>query len=987
ASLATGFSNDKKSQQIADKAEDKLKNIYYNNNKTPEVEQIQDIVEETLIEEGMSKVAKKYILYREQKNKIRNTKRLFRDGIDSVNKYIDKLDWKVHENSNTGYSLQGLNQYIIDKIIGQYWMQEIYPEEIKQSHTNGDLHIHDLSNLSPYCCGWDMQDLMLSGFAGVSKKTESKPPKHFGTALLQIVNFFFTLQGEAAGAQALSNFDTYLAPFIYYDNLTYKEVKQRMQEFIFNVNVPTRVGWQVPFTNITMDFTVPDFLKDEPVIVAGETKDKTYGEFQHYLDMFNRAFAEVMMEGDLKGRMFPFPIPTYSITSDFDWDNEILDPVWEMTTKYGIPYFSNFINSDMKPEDARSMAILGNQNVIYKNASGRISINSIKNLVNRWINAGDNKPKYKMFMNGKFVDIIDMFEVPYEDTPTYIKLKLENGYTQNFSYDHKCAVVRDGEFLEVQSQNVLPGDKFLVSIEGFDNKDIGTYNAGKILGYYLGEGWINKHSNGEIVFAINIDREDIVNEIENFFIKMACEVKIKKINQKNIFEINVYGKQSVGFVNNYIRGNKATEKRLNSKLWNASLSFRKGIIDGLYETDGHKARKILFHTTNKGIIDDLITLANSVGKVLKYRINDKNTRYFKEDQSDLETFTSYELKFYDTNERFKLDGEDYMLVDIKEVEELKSQANKVYNFTVDTDRHLYELPNGIITHQCCRLRLDNRELRKRGGGLFGANPMTGSIGVVTLNMPRIGYLSNSQDEFIKRTLKLMDIAKESLLIKRKVVENLANKGLYPYTKFYLRSVKKRFDKYYSNHFNTIGIIGMNEACLNLFNKDMGNVESIEFAKAIMNKIKRRLEKYQQETNLLFNLEASPAEGTTYRLAKLDKEKFGSKIIVANEDRVKSKGADPYYTNSTHLPVGYTDDIFSALDLQDEVQQQYTGGTVFHGFLGESINNIESTKKLIKRIAENYQLPYYTITPTFSICPIHGYIPGEHQYCPKCEAED
>ena len=640
ASDSAGLSNIEKINEVTSKVEYRLNVLFFETGLNPSVEEIQDIVEEELIAENMADVAKKYILYREQKSKIRNTEKLFKDGIDSVNKYIDRLDWKVNENSNTGYSLQGLNQYIIDKVIGQYWMQEIYPEEVMKSHTEGDLHIHDLSNLAVYCCGWDLQDIMINGFAGVSKKTESKPPKHFGTALLQIVNFFYTLQGEAAGAQALSNFDTYLAPFIYYDNLKYDEVKQRMQEFIFNVNVPTRVGWQVPFTNITMDLTVPEFMKNEPVLIGGEPQEKTYGEFQEQLDTFNRAFAEVMMEGDLKGRMFPFPIPTYSITNEFDWNNATLNPIWEMTAKYGIPYFSNFVNSDMNPEDVRSM--------------------------------------------------------------------------------------------------------------------------------------------------------------------------------------------------------------------------------------------------------------------------------------------------------------------------------------------------------CCRLRIQNKELRKRGGGLFAANPMTGSIGVVTLNMARIGYLAKNNLNFIEKIYRLMDIAKESLLIKREVIENLADKGLYPYTQFYLRSIKKRHGKYYANHFNTIGINGMNEACLNMIGKDLSHKRSIEFTKYVMKRMNAKLREYQEETGLLFNLEATPAESTNYRLAKIDQQKYND-IIFANNEEVK-QGAEPYYTNSTHLPVGYTDDIFTALDLQDDLQCLYTGGTVWHGFLGESINDIEATKKLVKRISENYSLPYYSITPTFSICPVHGYLPGEHQYCPKCEVE-
>ncbi|MFW6028768.1 MAG: ribonucleoside triphosphate reductase, partial [Halanaerobiales bacterium] len=481
------------------------------------------------------------------------------------------------------------------------------------------------------------------GFGGVSHKVESKAPKHFGTALMQAVNFLYTLQGEASGAQAFSSFDTYLAPFIAYDNLNYKQVKQRMQEFIYNVNVPTRVGFQTPFSNITMDLKCPKHLENQPVIIGGQPQERTYGEFQHEMDLLNKAYAEVMLEGDSKGRVFSFPIPTYNITSDFDWDNPDLEPIWQMTAKYGIPYFANYINSDMNPNDARSM--------------------------------------------------------------------------------------------------------------------------------------------------------------------------------------------------------------------------------------------------------------------------------------------------------------------------------------------------------CCRLRIDNRELRKRGGGLFGANPMTGSIGVVTINMPRIGYLSETKDEYKRKLSKLMDIAKESLLIKRKVLDKLMDRNLYPYSKFYLRSVKQRFGSYWQNHFNTIGINGMNESMLNFMGKDLSDPTAIEFTEEIMDFMKEKMVDYQEETGTLFNLEATPAESTSYRLALKDRKKYGENIIFANDDRVKVENANPYYTNSTHLPVGFTNDPFEALELQDSLQTRYTGGTVLHLFLGEKMPDIESTKKLVKRVAKNFGLPYYSITPTFSICPIHGYLPGAHEFCPKCDAEN
>lgn len=616
--------------------------IFFAREGSPSVEQVQDLVEKILIEKGHADIAKAYILYRQQHARLRDTKQLLAGAVEMVGNYLKKLDWKVNENSNMSYSLQGLNNYIASEVTAQYWLNEIYPPHIREHHISGDFHIHDLNNLSVYCCGWDLQDLLLNGFTGVSTKIGSRPPKHFRSALGQIVNFFYTLQGEAAGAQAFSNFDTYLAPFVAADDLSYEDVRQAIQEFVFNLNVPTRVGFQTPFTNITMDLNPPKALAGLPGVVGGKFIPQKLGEFQREMDMINRAFAEVMLEGDARGKVFTFPIPTYNVTSEFDWDNEKLTPIWDMTAKYGIPYFSNFINSDMNPDDARSM--------------------------------------------------------------------------------------------------------------------------------------------------------------------------------------------------------------------------------------------------------------------------------------------------------------------------------------------------------CCRLRLDNRELRKRGGGLFGSNPMTGSIGVVTINMARIGFTSTSREVFLDKVFHLMDMAKESLQIKRKILEKLTEANLYPYSKFYLRTIREESGKYWNNHFNTIGLNGMNEAMVNFMGKDLTDPEAIAWAVEIMESMKARMADYQEEGENLYNLEATPAEGVTYRFARADKDLFGERICCANQKSVMA-GAEPYYTNSSQLPVNATDDIFDALDLQDSLQVIYTGGTVFHGFLGERMPDGESTKRLVRRIAENYRLPYFTITPTFSICPIHGYIPGEHEFCPLCDAEN
>lgn len=788
--------NEKKALKEAEKitaAVVKTLNKKFHERSIPAVEELQDIVEEELIKARLIKTAKAYILYREQHARIRDMQATLIDSDELIEGYIKQLDWRVKENSNMAYSLQGLNNHVASAVSSHYWLNKIYPREVREAHTNADLHLHDLQILAAYCCGWDLKDLLLRGFGGASGKVESRPAKHFRVALGQVVNFFYTLQGETAGAQAFSNFDTLLAPFIRYDGLNYNEVKQCLQEFLFNMNVPTRVGFQcvsedteiltpngwasyqeikegdiiktfnlknkkiedqkvnfvfkrnyqgkmynlknriqdqlisprhrvvrkvfqsddyilepieeiiklqssfiipvagknpqkesvsetciqqvkevdykgliwcphtknetiiarrkgkvfitgnTPFTNITMDLVPNRYTAEEGVIIGGAPQKETYKDFQPEIDILNKAFAEVMLEGDAKGRVFTFPIPTYNITRDFDWDNQNLDLIWEMTAKYGVPYFSNFINSDMKPEDARSM--------------------------------------------------------------------------------------------------------------------------------------------------------------------------------------------------------------------------------------------------------------------------------------------------------------------------------------------------------CCRLRLDNRVLRKKGGGLFGANPLTGSIGVVTINLARIGYLAKTKEHFFNRLSRLMDIAKTSLEVKREVIEKFTEQGLYPYSKCYLSSIKERFGQYWKNHFNTIGINGMNETALNFLGPDkhLGTEEGHEFAKEILDFMRQRIGNYQEDANNLYNLEATPAEGTSYRFARKDKEMYPD-IICANESAYRLKKADPYYTNSTHLPVNYTDDIFEALKLQDDLQTRYTGGTVLHGFLGERMPSGEACKRLVKKIAENFHLPYYTLTPTFSVCPKHGYLSGEHFFCPKCDEE-
>ena len=592
------------------------------------VEDIQDSVEKVLNQAGFTEVAKAYILYRKQREHVRNMNSAILNYRDVVNSYVHNEDWRVKENSTITYSVGGLILSNSGAVTANYWLSEIYDQEISDAHRNCDMHIHDLSMLTGYCAGWSLMQLLQDGLGGIKGKISSSPAKHLSVLCNQMVNFLGIMQNEWAGAQAFSSFDTYLAPFVRADNLSYREVKQCVESFIFGVNTPSRWGSQAPFTNITLDWTVPDDLADMPAIVGGKPQDYCYKDCKKEMDMVNRAFIETMIEGDADGRGFQYPIPTYSITKDFDWsETENNKLLFEMTSKYGTPYFSNYVNSDMQPSDVRSM--------------------------------------------------------------------------------------------------------------------------------------------------------------------------------------------------------------------------------------------------------------------------------------------------------------------------------------------------------CCRLRLDLRELRKKSGGFFGSGESTGSIGVVTLNMPRLAYLSINEEDFFTRLNRLMDIAARSLKIKRSLVSRLLDEGLYPYTKRYLGSFK--------NHFSTIGLVGMNEACLNAgwIKKDLTDERSLAFTKKVLKHMRERLISYQEQYGDLYNLEATPAESTAYRLAKHDRMKYPN-IITAG-----GPGETPYYTNSSHMPVGFTDDIFEALDKEDELQTLYTSGTVFHAFLGEKLPDWKAAAQLVKTISDNYRLPYYTITPTYSVCPEHGYIAGEQRICPKC----
>ncbi len=932
----------------------------FSRDEIPHVEEIQNIVEEVLIMDELTETARSYILYREKRREIRETASEFDESSEIIEKYIDEVDWQIKENANMTYSLQGLNQYATSHISKKYWLNKIYPERIREAAKNQDFHIHDLNLLATYCSGWDLQDLLLRGFGGVSSKVESRPPKHLRPALGQIVNFFYTLQGEGAGAQAMSNFDTFLAPFIRKDDMNYKQVKQSIQEFIFNCMVPTRVGFQTPFLNVSLDVTVPEFLKNQPVIIGGEPQKETYGDFQKEMDIFNEAFYEVLMEGDAKGRVFTFPIPTISIAKNFDWDNKNLDKMWEATAKYGINYFSNFVQSDMNPEDFRSMCPLGgNERILIKSNRGRgLEYSGIR----RIYEGRSKQDNHWVYSDGKFVKgVFNKFE-----NQKMIKVTLVNNHSVEMSEEHLNFVMdKKQEEKVLKGKELQEGIYLPYSLNAYEGEG-GCEDLGYFVGAFAGDGSLDGDTT--VIFSLNKNQKDSVakklQEIAKNYFGGSCRI----IEEKLLLTLRINSKAAVGLCNDFVV-NKKREKNYTARLFGMSKDFRKGVVDGHYDTDGGNSNRI--YTSSLKMVKSLNMLAATLGTTTSIYKDAREGRLGEE--------PSYAVLFYKLNRDslkdiwFKKNGK--LWVRIKSIKKIKDSA--AYCFEVENDEPVFTIgTTGVLTHNC-RLRLDNKELIKRGGGLFGSQPLTGSVGVVTINLPRIGYLSSNKEEFFNRLGEMMDLAKDSLELKRKVLDNFSEKGLYPYSSYYLASVKKLRGEYFGNHFSTIGLIGMNEAMLNFLQENIASENGRNFAIEVLNFMRERLVQYQEETDNLYNLEATPGEGASFRQARMDKEKYPDIITAGTKDA-------PYYTNSVHLPVNYTDDPFEALDLQDELQQSFTGGTVLHLFLGERVGDPQSAKNLVRKVVENYHLPYITLSPTFSICPKCGYLKGETFYCPNCK---
>ncbi len=925
-----------------------------------DIETIQDYVEKALIENGHAKTAKAYILYREKRKTAREMNALTGAIIGMFGNYLSDSDWQVQENANVTKSVNGLNNYVREEFTKLYWLSEIYPNQVSEMHKRGDAHLHDLGLFGPYCAGWDLRQLAREGFGGVAKKVSSAPAKHFRAFLGQIVNSTFTTQGETAGAQAWSSFDTICAPFVYYDGLDYKQVRQAIQEFIFNMNVPTRVGFQCPFSNLTFDIKVPSTLKDEPVIIGGEYKDKKYGDFQKEMNMINKAFCEVMYKGDNSGQVFTFPIPTLNITKDFDWDNEVVDDFMKITLRYGNPYFANYVNSDLSPEDALSMCpLLGDTKVIVKNSYGEVSIFNIDYIYNQFIRGIE----YEIWTpEGWCKGIPNRVKM----TDVY-KITFSNGVEVRMGEQHLQPVM-GGKVFSAKDLKVGMWIPFNLNVMNFENK--GNYNLGLAIGAFLGDG---SYSENEIVYSFNNSTKlDITEKIMYFWDSMGMPVSTNKTKSGKLF-IRIGGK-SAEYIKYFVDGDTSLNKKIGNNCFRMSEEFKKGVIDGLQLTDGSREKKRIYTSSNE-LRMSLTYLLASLGR--KYNINYIDTRDGRYGENPNYRIDCPERDNY--GEIYKTDS-IYNYYKIVSIEKVSSTKEYLYCFEIDNKEHLFTLANGLVTHNC-RLRLDMTELRKRGGGLFGSNPLTGSVGVVTINLPRIGYLSETKEEYFKKLKEVADIAKESLEIKRKILEQQTENGLYPYSAKYLKDVKLRTGKYWSNHFSTIGVIGMEESLRNFkpVGKALYTKEGQEFAKEVMNYLRDVITSYQEETGNVYNLEATPAEGTSHRLALIDKKRYPD-IITAGSKEV------PYYTNSTQLPVGYTDDLFETLELQDDLQCMYTGGTVLHGYTGDKLEDIETLKTLIKTVFTKFKLPYFSYTPTFSICPEHGYILGEHFECPECGAK-
>ena len=886
-----------------------------------------------------------------------------------IEDYINKKDWRTKENASLSDNVGALILNNSAVITANYWLSEVYDREIADAHRNADIHIHDLSMLTGYCAGWSLKQLIKEGLGGITGKITSAPASHLSTLCNQMVNFLGIMQNEWAGAQAFSSFDTYLAPFVKVDNLTYKEVKQCIQSFIYGVNTPSRWGTQAPFTNVTLDWVVPNDLANLNCIVGGKEMDFCYKDCEKEMAMINKAFIEIMIEGDANGRGFQYPIPTYSITKDFDWsETENNKLLFEMTAKYGTPYFSNYINSDMEPSDVRSMCVLPNT-LVWTKTNGRTKHTTIEDFYQNHNDTSLILTKYG------YRPVKEYQRFTYNGE--MLRFVTDSGKEITTTTDHEHIVYdKNGRLVKKKAYRVEVGETYSCR-----NKNAGELRKGKTYAEIYGE--------------------DRAQELKNLYHKQRIGQWAGEKNP-SYGGLSAERREKISLAQ---QGHAVSDKcrAASAERWKGNLNpfFRNGRrVNG---------RNVCISKYEEPFAKELDTLDLKYESQYRYgKANDGFADFYIPEKNlliELETNYNYDTCAYNdfsklSNTKLKAryekakslgynvlvfnpekDQSSYRkyINSTEKIVKIESIPYSGYVYDVEVncddivgDTSLYHAfyANEILTGNCCRLRLDLRELRKKSGGFFGSGESTGSVGVVTINMPRIAYLSETEEEFFARLDHMMDIAARSLKVKRNVVSELLEKGLYPYTKRYLGT--------FNNHFSTIGLVGMNEACLNAkwIGKDLTNEESQEFTKKVLNHMRTRLSDYQEMYGDLYNLEATPAESTSFRLAKHDKKRYPD-MIFANQN------GTTYYTNSSHLPVGYTSDIFTALDIQDELQTLYTSGTVFHAFLGQKLNSWKEAASLVRKIAENYRLPYYTLSPTYSVCQDHGYISGEAATCPIC----
>ena len=890
-----------------------------------------------------------------------------------ISNYLRKTDWRVKENANTGYSFSGLALRMSEDAIADYMLNTVYTQELKEASDNCYIKIHDSGYCCTYCVGHDLKKLLNEGLNGVPNKVNTAPPKHMNSAVNIMVNYLGIMQMESAGAQAFPNFSVLLAPFAKADNEDYDTIKQHIQNFIYHMNISNRWGAQAVFSNITLDFSVPSYLKGTTPLVGGKDAAFTYDDCVEEMNMINKAVFEIMKDGDASGQPFAFPIITVDITKDFPWDSEISKLVFKTTAKYGLPYFQNYIGSDLDPEDVLAMCpMTGDTEVIVKSKQKGITLRPIQEVYNTY---KQHQTEYQTWTPGGWA-----YAIPTKQKKQKIyELTLSNGFKIKLGENH-LQPIKGGKTVQIKDIVDSKEDIWIpFSNQTWNNTTKGCYDwyAGYVIGAFLGDGTL---SEDEVVFSLSSEEKDDSTERDIRYFFESLGYKVKRTTIGGLRNVRVKGKLTE-FIRRYVKGKYAHTKELTNHAFDTAFSFRNGIIDGHLATDGAKDRRRIYTTSPKLATQICEILSSTGNKWLQTNIDTRpiQDKYRLPGQKNTERKPLYRI---DCPQRVKYGdyfdwgfeptlGYHFNFYKLRKIEEVQKDL-ELYCFEVDNEDSLFTLASGMVTHNC-RLQVDKRELQKHTGGLFGSGISTGSLQVVTLNLPKYAYEAKGNvGKFFELIRKHAELAKELHEIKREFLNKQMEYGLYPYMKRYIKS----FDTFFS----TIGIVGGNEACLNLIGQDISTYEGKKLMVNTLKYLRELIADFQEETGHMYNLEATPAESTAYKLARFDKAQYPD-IVTSGTDET------PYYTNSTHLKGDLEIDIPDLIEHQESLQNLYNSGTVLHFYLGEQIKSWRSCMKLVKRIATNSTIPYFSITPTFSVCPICGYITGEHEFCPNGHSEE